>query len=200
VDVRLVAATHRDLSQMVAEGRFREDLYYRLRGLVLEVPPLRRRALDLPHLIDAFGREACAGRKKRPPVVTSAAMRMLAIYAWPGNVRELRSEVHRWAVFCDDRVDVDDLSPEIRASTATSASTSRSGASRLAQQRKAHAAHPTGSTITLREAVEATERETIRAALAQNGGNLLRTAQSLKVERNTLKRKLRAFGLYSAAQ
>jgi two-component system response regulator AtoC len=100
-------------------------------------------------------------------------MRLLAAYRWPGNVRELRSEVHRWTVFCDDHVDVADLAPEIRGAVAS-------------------AAIPVGAppAATLDEVVAAAERAAIAAALAAHGGNLLRTAKALAIERNTLKRKL----------
>ncbi len=183
VDVRVIAATHRDLTRMVAEGRFREDLYYRLRGVVLEVPPLRRRALDLPQLVDTFLREACAAQKRPRPTITTAAMQALSAHTWPGNVRELRAEVHQWVVFAGAEVDVRDLSPEVRAEAPKS--------SRRAPRvlRDDHA-------LTLREAVERAELEAMRTALARCDGNLLRTAKALAIERNTLKRKLKAFGLY----
>ena len=91
VDVRIVSATHRNLEQMVRDGRFREDLYYRLRGATLAVPSLRDRLSDLPAMIDAFLREASIGGRPRKLPVTPEAMRLLAAYPWPGNVRELRS-------------------------------------------------------------------------------------------------------------
>jgi two-component system response regulator AtoC len=173
VDVRVVAATHRDLPAMVQAGTFREDLYYRLRGATLQVPPLRERTGDLPAMIKAFLAEVTAGRRSRVPAVSADAMRLLAAYRWPGNVRELRSEVHRWTVFCDDHVDVADLAPEIRGAVAS-------------------AAIPVSPppAATLDEVVAAAERAAIAAALAAHGGNLLRTAKALAIERNTLKRKL----------
>ena len=179
VDVRVVAATHRDLEQMVRDGTFREDLYYRLRGATLHVPALRERSSDLPALIDAFLREATIRGQTRRLGVTPEAMRLLAGYGWPGNVRELRSEVHRWAVFCDDEVTPGDLSPEIR------------GTPRTPGNKKPLRAH-----ATLAAAVGDAERRAIEAALAANAANLSRTAKSLGIERNTLKRKLRAFGMY----
>jgi DNA-binding NtrC family response regulator len=179
VDVRIVAATHRDLEQMVRDGRFREDLYYRLRGATLHVPALRDRPGDLPALIDAFLREATIRGKPRKLAVTSEAMRLLAAHPWPGNVRELRSEVHRWAVFCDDEVTPADLAPEIR------------GTPRAPGKKPARTA-----ITTLAAAVADTERRTIEAALAANAANLVRTAKALGIERNTLKRKLRSHGLY----
>jgi DNA-binding NtrC family response regulator len=189
VDVRVVAATHRDLEQMVRDGRFRQDLYYRLRGATLRVPPLRERVSDLPAMVKAFLQEASLGRRARTLSVTPDAMRLLAAYPWPGNVRELRSEVHRWAVFCDDQVEVADLAPELRDAAAphrTTAAATPSGTG--------DAAAP----VSLAAAVAAAERTAIETALAAHGGNLLRTARALDIERNTLKRKLKAFGLYPA--
>jgi len=183
VDVRVVAATHRDLDQMVRDGRFREDLYYRLRGATLIVPALRERITDLPAMIDAFLREATIRGRTRKLPVTPDAMRLLAAYPWPGNVRELRSEVHRWAVFCDHEVTAADLAPEIRHGGAH-------GTPRRTSPRHAHA-------TTLSAAVRDAEHAAITAALAAHANNLSRTARALGIERNTLKRKLAALGLSS---
>jgi DNA-binding NtrC family response regulator len=177
VDVRVVAATHRDLAQMVRDGRFREDLYYRLRGATLLVPPLRERIADLPAMIDAFLREATIRGRARKLPVTPEAMRMLAAYAWPGNVRELRSEVHRWAVFCDHEVTPADLAPEIR------------------MQPSARPIAPPVTGATLAAVVHEAERAAITAALAAHAGNLSQTARALAIERNTLKRKLAQLGI-----
>jgi DNA-binding NtrC family response regulator len=180
VDVRVVAATHRNLEQRVRDGTFREDLYYRLRGATLVVPPLRERLADLPAMIDAFLREATLrGRARRLPV-TAEALRLLMAYPWPGNVRELRSEVHRWAVFCDDEVGVADLAPELRGAPA----------------RTAHRAPRPPVARTLADAVRDAERGAIEAAMATHADNLARAARELGIERNTLKRKLKALGRY----
>jgi DNA-binding NtrC family response regulator len=181
VDVRVVAATHRDLEQMVRDGRFREDLYYRLRGAILSVPPLRERISDLPAMIDLFLREATIRGRARKLPVTPEAMRLLAAYAWPGNVRELRSEVHRWAVFCDDEVAPADLAPEIR----------QGAAARVPKRSVSERPRVT----TLEAAVRDAEHATITAALAAYAGNLSQTAKALAIERNTLKRKLGKLGL-----
>jgi DNA-binding NtrC family response regulator len=186
VDVRVVAATHRDLEQMVRDGRFREDLYYRLRGATIAVPPLRDRLTDLPAMIDAFLREATIRGRARKLPVTAEAMRLLAAYAWPGNVRELRSEVHRWAVFCDDEVAPGDLAPEIRGDAAA-----------RGPRRSPTRGSPAAMTTTLAAAVRDAEHAAIAAALAAHGGNLSRTARTLGIERNTLKRKIAGLGLGS---
>ena len=180
VDVRVVAATHRDLEQMVRDGRFREDLWYRLRGATVRVPPLRERSADLPAMIKAFLAEATLGRRARTLVVTPEAMVHLAAYAWFGNVRELRSEVHRWAVFCDDQVGPADLAPEIRGG----------GRARVVVPPA-----PAGAAISTLAAVQAAEHHAITTALAAHDGNVSRTARALGIERNTLKRKLAQLGL-----
>jgi len=194
VDVRIVAATHRDLPAMVREGTFREDLYYRLRGATLEVPPLRARAGDVDLLVERFVEEAEAGARRQGGSlsVTREAMRALARYPWPGNVRELRAEVLRWGVFCDEVVDVEDLAPEIRGFPG-GGDGPRSGP----------AAPPLGpggepAVTTLEEAVRAAERAAIGAALAASGGNLSRAARALGIDRNTLKRKLALYGMRDA--
>ncbi len=180
VDVRVVAATHRDLAAMVAEGTFREDLYYRLRGATLEVPPLRARPGDVELLARAFLDEVRA-RRAGPLELGREALRALVGYPWPGNVRELRAEVLRWGVFCDDRVDLADLAPEIRSP------------GRLPAPAPLPSAPP--APIPLALAVEAAERAAIAAALAACAGNLSRAARALGIDRNTLKRKLARYGL-----
>jgi DNA-binding NtrC family response regulator len=178
IDVRVIAATHRDLSAMVADGSFREDLFYRLRGATIEVPPLRERPGDVEILVRAFLAEVRARRDGRALEVTRDALRALGSYPWPGNVRELRAEVMRWGVFCDERVDVSDLAAEIRSPSA-----------RRAAAKHATTAEPT----TLAEAVEAAERAAIGAAMAAEKGNISRAARALGIDRNTLKRKLASY-------
>ena len=180
VDVRVVAATHRDLTAMVADGTFREDLYYRIKGAVLEVPPLRERVSDLEALVAHFLDELVGDGAR--PTPTRAAWRAMQGYAWPGNVRELRAEVARWTVFCDARVGVEDLSPEIR-----SAKPPVVGHEKIARRALARSAPPRP----LAEIVREVEDAVIARALERNEGNLSRTARELRIDRNTLKRKLR---------
>jgi DNA-binding NtrC family response regulator len=175
VDVRLLTATHRDLAADVRAGRFREDLWYRLRGVELRLPPLRERTGDLPLLVDHFLRHPPPAR---PLEVSSRVLRALETHPWPGNVRELRAEVMRWKVFCTRRVTVADLSPEILGAPAAGPSPGQATtASRLA------------------DAVQATERQVIARALADHGGNLSRAALALGIDRNTLRRKRASLGV-----
>ena len=181
VDVRVIAATHRDLPAMVSAGQFREDLFYRLHGATLQVPPLRERAGDLELLVVHFLEQA-DGSALRP---TRTAWHALNQHTWPGNVRELQAEVRRWTVFCDDIVDVDDLSPAIRA-----ARSPESGPSAAPDV-------DVGSGVirSLSESVDRVERAVIADALAVTGGNLSATARALDIDRNTLKRKMARHGL-----
>ena len=182
VDVRIVAATHRDLGAMVREGSFREDLWYRLRGATLTVPPLRERGADLRLLVEHFLAEA--GARHLAP--THAVYRALQAYAWPGNVRELRAEVVRWSVFCERTVDVADLSPEIVA------------AAPLPRPAATSPPEAAGATVpTLADAVADAERAAVAAAYAEHGGNKSATARALAIDRNTLKRKLAQYRIPS---
>src|SRR5262249_2273702 len=160
---------------MVRAGTFREDLFYRLRGATLELPPLRARIGDVPLLVEAFLEEARAGRRRRL-AVTPAALRALGRYAWPGNVRELRAAVMRWAAFCDEVVEAGDLAPEISGQP-------------LGGNARAMAAATAPVPAPLAEVVAAAERAAIIAALEAHRHNLTHTARALAIDRNTLKRK-----------
>lgn len=186
VDVRVLGATHRDLREMIGQGTFREDLYYRLQGVSLAVPPLRERISDLSLFIEAFARQLPSSQR-RSLKVSREAMRCLETYWWPGNVRELRSEVHRWLVFAGGTVELEDLSEEIRASADGAGGSAR--VTRSAQRGKSR------SPPTLAQMVRTVEREAVERVLRLHDGNLSRAAATLGIERNTLKRKLRAFDL-----
>ncbi len=167
VDVRVVAATHRDLLAMVREGSFREDLYYRLQGATLNVPPLRERISDLDALVSEFLGEVNSDLR-----VTKQAWQRLEEYGWPGNVRELRTEVMRWHVFCDQWVRPEDLHLQEQPTLLR------------AEKVSVNSVRP------LAEAVSHTERLAIEAALANTQGNLSQAARLLQIDRNTLKRKI----------
>ena len=117
VDVQVLAASNRNLEQMIAEGQFREDLYYRLNVLQLRLPPLRERREDIPALVGFFVREL--GRRQASAVrdVSPAALQALVAYDWPGNIRQLRNAIERALIFCDgDTVALEHLPPEIARS------------------------------------------------------------------------------------
>jgi two-component system, NtrC family, response regulator AtoC len=191
VDVRVIAATHRDLPQMMARGEFREDLYYRLSGTSLRIPPLRERHGDLERLVAHFLDQSDGPR----PWPTPAAWRCLQRYRWPGNVRQLRAEVGRWTVFCDQEVRVEDLSPELRAVEIATPQASEHGAAAKHGPRPEHHEHePRLPLQALAEAVAELEDRMIRQALAREG-SLMGAARALAIDRNTLKRKARRLGL-----
>jgi transcriptional regulator with GAF, ATPase, and Fis domain len=167
VDVRVIAASNRDLEQMVEEGSFRRDLFYRINVVKFEIPALRARPSDIPALIDHFLERYGDGRL----AVTATAMRALTRYPWPGNVRELENEVQRWVALAEDRVRPDDLSPTILGAG------------------DADALDP--DDLSLRPRVELLERELIARALERTSGNQTQAAQLLGLSRFGLQKKLR---------
>ncbi len=184
VDVRIVAATHKDLARMVREGTFREDLYFRLRGATIEVPPLRARGGDVELLARGFLADLAARRGTVELTLSREAERALSRYRWPGNVRELRAEVERWGVFCDGVVNEEDLAREIREAQA--------------EKVGSEVSFPAGEPDEVRplsEAVTRAERDAVVAALRRFDGNKSAAARALGIDRNTLKRKMSAFGL-----
>jgi two-component system response regulator AtoC len=114
IDVQLIAASNRDLLAMIKEGTFREDLYYRLKVVDLDIPPLRERKQDIPELVGLFLREMNARMGMNITSLTPMAMKAIMAYDWPGNIRELRNTIERAMLFCDDEaIDVSHLSVDI---------------------------------------------------------------------------------------
>ncbi|MEQ1573448.1 MAG: sigma 54-interacting transcriptional regulator [Vicinamibacterales bacterium] len=186
VDVRVLAATNADLEQRVAEGKFREDLYYRLSVIRMVIPPLRERREEIPHLSTFFLREACE-RLSRPDVqLSQATLDLFSGYWWPGNVRQLRNEIQRAVAMSQPggTITPDQLSPDLSAPSASSAS----GAMRPA------VARPTvpGN---LASAIEQVERDLISVTLESTRGNISETARVLGLTRRGLYLKLRRLGL-----
>jgi two-component system response regulator HydG len=180
VDVRVIAATNRPLPQRVAEGRFREDLYYRLNVVGLEVPPLRERPEDIPllaqHFLELFGQK----NRKTLKGFTPLAMDRLTRYGWPGNVRELMNAVERAVVLAHaDYLSEEDFQ---MFSAGVTAGTQRSAGS-VAPLPTGHA--PLG----------AVERTTILQTLEAAGGNKSETARRLGITRRTLHKKLKSYGV-----
>ena len=170
VDVRVVAATNRNLVDDVATGRFRQDLYYRLRVIELRVPPLRERAEDVLPLARVFLAETARRMGRKVTGFTPRAADQLLRYAWPGNVRELQNAIeHAVALCAGSRVDLEDLPEELRAAMP-----------------RAQQAGPT-------RPLEELEREYILAAVESAGGNRTRAAAELHIGLATLKRKLKRY-------
>jgi DNA-binding NtrC family response regulator len=181
VDVRVVAATHRRLEEDVKRGAFREDLYYRLRVVEIELPPLRDRPEDVPAIAERFLGQL-AERLGRPRKSFSAdALACLARHAWPGNVRELRNAIEQAAVLAPgERIEAADL---------------RLGSARGAPAPLAVPGEPFADAKA--RAVEAFERDYLLAALRRHGGNVSRTAEAIGMVRQSLQQKIRDLGLRS---
>jgi DNA-binding NtrC family response regulator len=188
VDVRVIAATNADLEQRVAEGRFREDLYYRLSVIRIHIPPLRERREEIPHLCALFLREACERLAKPGVQLGSDTLELFSQYWWPGNVRQLRNEIQRAVAMSavDAVIGAELLSPELTASRTAGTST---GSSR-----------PGGAGQSLAAAVERLEKDMIRSALERTGGNISETARVLGLTRRGLYLKLRRLGLDAPAE
>jgi two-component system nitrogen regulation response regulator NtrX len=177
VDVRVLAATNKDLSAEIRAGRFREDLYFRLNVIPIFVPPLRDREEDIPLLAEHFMAELAREYGRRPKRLDPGAASGLRGYRWPGNVRELRNVIERLMIMVPgDTISVADL-------------TFLEGA---ALSREDGGAPPTEP---LHEARDRFERDYILRALAAHNGNISRTADALGVERSNLYRKMRGFGI-----
>jgi DNA-binding NtrC family response regulator len=176
VDVRLVAATNKDLKKLVSEGKFRDDLFYRLSVVTVELPALRERREDVPLLISAFIRQCSAENGKPVREITQDAVNMLMAYDWPGNVRELRNTVEQMVVLSrGERLTLRDVPAPIRAGADLS---------------KVAVARPR-ATMTVEEA----ERQLIVQALKEMNGNRTRAANRIGMSRRTMHRKLKKYGL-----
>ncbi len=172
VDVRIIAATNKELGELVAEGRFREDLFYRLNVLRIDVPPLRQRIEDLPALAGHI-----LARLGDPPArLTKAAVARLCGHVWPGNVRELENELARAAALGGEVIDVDDLSSHLRELARTA---------------------PVGGRddLKLKEQVEALERDLVEEAMRRTDGNQTAAAKLLGLSRYGLQKKLKRYGI-----
>jgi len=176
VDVRVIAATHRDLEQMIAEGTFREDLYYRINVVSVTIPPLRQRKEDIPELIYMFIREFCLQQGREMVQLAPEVMPAMLNYPWPGNIRELRNVVERMVIFAEeDMILLDHLPEAIRS-------------------RKYLPAILDGE-ASLTDITQQTERDIILQALETTGGDKSRAAKKLGVPRSTLYYKMNKFDI-----
>ncbi len=177
VDVRVLAATNKDLAAEIAAGRFREDLFYRLNVVPIEVPPLREHREDIPALVEHFLRQTCAANDRRKKTMTESAVTLLMQYDWPGNVRELRNSIERLVILTGDAAvlraeDVQDILPSTK---------------------QVATAYARGTA--LKDLVAAAERDLVLAALEANGGHIANTARELGLERSHLYKKMKALGI-----
>jgi len=187
VDVRVVAATNKDLEKAVGDGSFREDLFFRLAVVPLRSPTLRERRDDIPTLARSFLEDFCEENGLRPKPVDDEVWRRLAAKPWPGNVRELKNVVERMAILSGDRIRVDDLPPEGKLAAA---------ARREHDDGVPHDAFEEGRRLTLREYRDRAERRYIEATLEECDGNVSKAASLLGVERTNLHKKMRSLGVH----
>jgi len=178
IDVRFVAATHRDLEAEVKAGRFREDLYYRISGVTLAVPPLRQRPEELMPLVGLFSDQAAAQLGRRPPAVSAQAQRQLEAYAWPGNIRELKNVIERAVLLADELLDTQHLPLEKMAATWLDATPA-----------------PLPEPAPLPQAEARADRERIEKALTECAGNQTQAARLLGISRRTLVHRLDEYAL-----
>ncbi len=177
VDVRVVAATNKDLAAEIAAGRFREDLYYRLAVVPIEMPPLRGRREDIPALAEHLLAQVCADAMRKPKRIASSGMTLLMQHDWPGNVRELKNMVERLVILTGDtdlitEGDVADALPRVKAVKVD---------------------HARGTPF--KDLVASAEREIIVQALEANDHHVSNTARELQLERSHLYKKMRALGI-----
>jgi len=173
IDVRVIAATNRDMEKEVKEGRFREDLYYRLNVVHIAVPPLRERRDDIPLLLNAFLKEYAKENGKNVTGIDNRARALLYKYDWPGNIRELRNCIESAVVMCGgNEITPEDLPPTVSASIA-----------------------PPSITIPVGTTLDDAEKAIICENLAANKGNKSKTADILGIGRKTLHRKLQEYGI-----
>jgi len=177
VDVRVISATNHNLTKLIERNTFRQDLYFRIRGVNLVLPPLRERPEDIPILAEHFLREAVEDTGSKVTGITEAAMNILVGYEWPGNIRQLKNSIRTMVVMCDrPRIDVPDLPPEIsprRQLPGTSASPASLAG------------------VSLNEL----ERKAIADTLARTQGNREKAAKILGIGERTLYRKIREYNL-----
>jgi DNA-binding NtrC family response regulator len=182
VDVRVIAATNRDLEAMVKDGRFREDLYYRLNIIPIVIPPLRNRRDDIPPLVDFFIAKHIAGSHRPIRGLTAGARNLIMSYSWPGNVRQLESAIERAILLCEgNEIEVEDLPVEIR----------QEGTSAAAFNFKLP---PEGISF------DDVERSLITQAMEQTNWNITRAAKLLGLSFRTLQYRLEKFGIKKASK
>lgn len=178
-DVRVLAATNKDLEREMEEGRFRQDLYYRLNVIPLRIPPLRDRKEDIPLLVDRFIKDSALKEGEREKQVTEEALAILMNYNWPGNVRELKNIIERLMIMTPARViakcDLFPLFEEVKMETP--------------------AAAPDLASDTFRAAKQDFERQYIVRKLREFDGNISKTAEAIGLERSNLHKKIRGYGL-----
>jgi two-component system response regulator HydG len=182
VDVRVISATNHDLAKLVEEKKFRQDLYFRIKGVSVTLPPLANRPEDIPELFGYFLREACDEVNSDIHLITEPAMRALMSYSWPGNIRQLRNVVRTMLVMCEnDTLDLRDLPPEISRIRQLQAPTASDQSFGLGEM--------------LGKTLQEVEKEHICQTLEMTGHNRSEAAKILQIGERTLYRKIKEYGL-----
>jgi len=191
-DVRFLLATHRDLKALVAEGRFREDLYYRVSGLPVRLPPLRERGDDVQLLAEFFAKQSARAIGRSVPRLEPSAQAALRSYAFPGNVRELANVLERAVLLCEgDVIDAAALALDLEGAPGAA-----NGGGVTASASSAPGADPDGFVLPEKGiSLEEVERDLVRQALERAGGNKSRAAKLLGLSRATLRYRIEKFGL-----
>ena len=182
VDVRVIAATNKDLEEEISQGRFREDLYYRLNVIPFHVPPLRERQKDIPELVNHFLEHFCCQESREIKEMDQDAMDCLAAYPWPGNVRELKNLIERVVIMSPDQKIHKEMLPQDFLDKGPKAGKGQVPTNSL-------------SAGSFREAKEEFEKEFLLHKLEENGWNISRTAEAVGIERSNLHRKIKAYDI-----
>ena len=181
VDVRVIAATNKDLENEIREGNFREDLYFRLNVLPFHVPPLRERKEDIERLANHFLNYFCSQESREIKTISVAALQALCNYNWPGNIRELKNLIERMVIMTpEQRIDYEHLPATIRKAGGTAEPSFSLG---------------TVPVVSYREAKELFEKQFLQQKLEENNWNISRTAEEIGLERSNLHRKIKSYGL-----
>jgi two-component system nitrogen regulation response regulator NtrX len=195
VDVRVIAATNKNLEDAIAHGEFREDLYFRLNVIPITVPPLRERREDIPLLVQHFARLTSDEHNLKPKRFDAAALDALQRYRWRGNIRELRNTVERLMIMSPgENVRVDDLPAEVRSGGDPAAVSARDGAALISEADPRTATSPIAAP-TLREFKDAAERAYLVQKLRENNWNISKTAEIIDTPRSNLYKKLEQYGI-----
>ena len=174
VDIRVICATNKDLSDKVKKNLFREDLFYRIAVVSIHIPPLRERKSDIPLLVSYFMEKYCTETKKKIIRISGAAMKMLIEYNWPGNVRELSNVIERAIIFCKGtEIILDNLPEDIKK----------------ASQKKVFGLSLSSMSLPLTESI------LIRRVLEETNWNLKQAAMELEIARGTLYSKIKKYGI-----
>jgi two-component system, NtrC family, response regulator AtoC len=197
VDVRLVAATNRDLKKLISQGAFREDLFYRLNVVSIRLPALRERATDIPLLVEHFLRKFNERLKKNVIGVELEALDLLSAYGWPGNIRELENVMERAVLFCDaSKLRVEDLPVELRGPGSTSGSIAPAADTAVDI---GNLPPDGGLKEHVKVAMSRLERDLVSRALKQTNHNVTHAARLLKISRKGLQLKMKELGLREGA-